>query len=229
MEFFLARFDPSNYTETPQDDGPVLITMRWPPHLEQIAQQSQGDMNLRMLSMTLALRARRLLEGQETLAESNLPEFAAQLQQLAGWKDPRDNGSQEHYRIDSVAGGLSVLVIKHRDWLSKNPELEKWCLETLRDAPDPEVRHTAVKMLATVNWQDNPEAVMALVHTARTDKHPGMRVASVRSLASMKACTPEVMTGLKPMTADPDEWIRSETMQALSYLQTVMHSDGPRK
>ena len=66
MEFFLARFDPSNYTETPQDDGPVLITMRWPPHLEQIAQQSQGDMNLRMLSMTLALRARRLLEGQET-------------------------------------------------------------------------------------------------------------------------------------------------------------------
>jgi len=133
MEFFLARFDLANYTKTPQEDGQVLITMHWPPHLEQIAQQSQGDMNLRMLSMALALRARRLLEGQETLAESSLPEFAAQLRQLAAWRDPKGNGSQECYRIDSVAGGASVLVINHREWLSKNPELEKWCLETLRE------------------------------------------------------------------------------------------------
>jgi len=133
MEFFLARFDPANYTQTPQADGRVLIPMRWPPHLEQIAQQSQGDMNLRMLAMTLAPRARRFLEGQETLLESSLPEFAAQLQQLATWKDPRDNGSQEHYRIDSVAGGVSALVIKYRAWLSKNPDLEKWCLTTLRE------------------------------------------------------------------------------------------------
>jgi hypothetical protein len=98
------------------------------------------------------------------------------------------------------------------------------CLATLHNAEDPEVRHTAVKMLATVNWQENPEAVMALIHAARTDKHPGMRVACIRCLAGMKACTPEVMTGLKPMTADPDEWIRSETSQALSYLQTFMVS-----
>jgi hypothetical protein len=141
MEFFLARFDPANYAETPQDDGRVLITMRWPPHLERIAQQSQGDMNLRMLAMTLALRARRLLEEQETLSESSLPEFTAQLQQLATWKDPRDNGSQEHYRIDSVAGGASVLVIKHRTWLSKNPDLKKWCLTTLRELKPIEPEH----------------------------------------------------------------------------------------
>jgi hypothetical protein len=133
MEFFLARFDPANYTETPQDDGRVLITMQWPPHLEQIAQQSQGDMRLRMLSTTLALRARRLLEEQETLSESSLPEFCTQLQQLAAWKDSRDDGSQEHYRIDSVAGGASVLLIKHRAWLSKNPDLEKWCVTIVRE------------------------------------------------------------------------------------------------
>lgn len=96
------------------------------------------------------------------------------------------------------------------------------CLETLRDAGDPEVRHTAVKTLAACNWHDHPEAVLGLVYSARHDKHAGMRVACVRSLASMKACTPEVMTGLKPMTADKDEWIRQETTQALAYLQTFM-------
>ena len=63
-----------------------------------------------------------------------MPEFAAQVQQLAKWKDSsEDGGSQEHYRISSIAGGLAVLVIKHRTWLAQNPDLEKWCLATLRD------------------------------------------------------------------------------------------------
>jgi hypothetical protein len=133
MEFFLARFDPANYTETPQEDGRVMITMRWPAHLEKIAQESQEESKLKMLALGLALRARRLLEGQETLRPDELPEFAAQVQQLANWKDSSDDGSQEHYRISSIAGGLAVLVIKHRAWLSQNADLEKWCLATLRD------------------------------------------------------------------------------------------------
>jgi hypothetical protein len=94
------------------------------------------------------------------------------------------------------------------------------CLEQLHDSPDPEVRHAAVKTLSGMNWHEHPEVVMALVHAARHDKHPGMRVASIRALGTMKACTPEVMTGLKPMLADSDEWIRVETSQALAYLQT---------
>jgi hypothetical protein len=141
MEFFLARFDPANYTETPLGDGRVLITMRWPAHLEEIAQRSQDEGKLKMLALTLALRARRLLEGQETLQVEDVPEFAAQLQQLANWKDSSDGGSQEHYRVSSVAGGIAVLVIQHRTWLSQNPDLEKWCLATLRDLKPVESGH----------------------------------------------------------------------------------------
>ena len=135
MEFFLARFDPANYTETPQDDGRVLITMAWPAHLQKIADESQDDSKLKMLALTLALRARQLLEGEAELKPEEVPEFAAQVQQLATWKDSSEDGgrSQEHYRISSIAGGLAVLVIKHRTWLSRDSDLEKWCLATLRD------------------------------------------------------------------------------------------------
>jgi hypothetical protein len=133
MEFFLARFDPANYTKTPQEDGRVLITMRWPPHLEEIAEKSQGEMNLRMLSLTLATQARRLLEREATLGIEDLQPFANQLQQLAAWKDPKEDGSQEHYRISSIAGGIAVLVILHRTWLAQNSDLEKWCLSTLSE------------------------------------------------------------------------------------------------
>src|ERR1019366_7714512 len=130
MEFFLARFDPANYTKTPHGDGQVLITMAWPAHLQKIAEESQDESKLEMLALGLALRARRLLEGQEELQPEDVPEFATQIQQLAKWKDSSDDGAQEHYRVSSIAGGLAVLVIKHRAWLSQNTDLEKWCLTT---------------------------------------------------------------------------------------------------
>jgi len=133
MEFFLARFDPANYSETPHGDGQVMITMAWPAHLQKIAAESQDESRLKMLALTLALRARQLLEGEAELKPEEVPEFAAQIQQLAKWKDSSEDGSQEHYRISSVAGGLAVLVIKHQTWLAQNPDLEKWCLATLRD------------------------------------------------------------------------------------------------
>jgi hypothetical protein len=142
MEFFLARFDPANYTKTPQGDGQVLITMAWPTHLQKIADESQGESKLKMLALTLALRARQLLEGEAELKPEEVPEFAAQIQQLVNWKDLSEDGeSQEHYRISSIAGGLAVLVIKHRAWLAENPDLEKWCLATLRDLKPLKTEH----------------------------------------------------------------------------------------
>jgi len=133
MDFFLARFDPANYTKTPHGDGQVMITMAWPAHLQKIADESQDESKLKMLALTLALRARQLLEGEAELKPEEVPEFAAQVQQLAKWQDSSEDGSQEHYRISSVAGGLAVLVIKHRSWLARNPDLEKWCLAMLRE------------------------------------------------------------------------------------------------
>lgn len=94
------------------------------------------------------------------------------------------------------------------------------CLETLRDAPDPEVRHAAVQTLVTCNWRQNPESISGLIYAARFDKHAGMRVACIRSLAAMKARTPDVLNGLNQLLTDKDDWIRAESKQAIAYLQT---------
>ncbi len=136
LEFFLARFDPGNYTETPTEDGCVEITMKWPSHLQLIADQTLSETRLKMLAMGLAMRARRLLDGQEVLLEAQLPEFVSQLRQLAEWRFPAAEPSQDHYRISSIAGALAVLLVQHRPWLKKDSDLEKWVLDTLR-ALDP--------------------------------------------------------------------------------------------
>ncbi len=93
------------------------------------------------------------------------------------------------------------------------------CLETLQSHADPETKHGAVLALAALDWHQQPVAISALLYVARHDSHAGLRVACIRSLARMKAATPEVITGLRPLIVDADEWIRQETIQALSLLQ----------
>jgi hypothetical protein len=157
LEFFLARFDPANYTETPEPDGRVRMTMRWPAHLEAIADRSQGEGELRSLSLSLAMRARRHLSGDATLDSAQLLEFAAQVQRLANWMPTDPERLEEQYRINSIAGGIAVLLVQHRSWLSQTPKMEKWCVNTLRqlrptensefDSPNSVLDHTAESFL----------------------------------------------------------------------------------
>src|SRR5262249_26964803 len=132
LKFFLARFDPQNYTKTPQPDGRVLITMQWPAELETKAKESPDKNELNMLSLTLASVARAYLSGRRSLGSEELRGFVTQVQRLANWQPSAADRTKDHYRVNSIAGGLAVLVILNRDWLAQNPELEKWCLDTLR-------------------------------------------------------------------------------------------------
>ncbi len=93
------------------------------------------------------------------------------------------------------------------------------CLETLRDAQDPEQRHSAIRTLANCDWHEHPEAISGLLYAARYDQHAGMRVASIRLLVSIKAATPEVDAALKTLSHDQDDWIRHEASQAIVSLQ----------
>jgi hypothetical protein len=133
FDFFLARFDPQNYTETPTGDGCVEISMQWPAGLQAIATQSLEASNEKSLAMGMAWRARRLLDGEEVLGEEKLQEFVSQLRQLVTWRYPAGEESDEHYRISSVAGALAVLIVQHRSWLALQPDLEKWLFDTLRE------------------------------------------------------------------------------------------------
>ena len=72
LKFFLARFDPANYTETPQSDGTVMITMRWPAELEAKAKQGQDERELKMLSLTFAAMARACLSGRKDITDDGI-------------------------------------------------------------------------------------------------------------------------------------------------------------
>ena len=81
-------------------------------------------------------------------AWKSLPEFADQIQKLANWQRPAFDQSDEHYRINSIAGGIALLVVRHRTWLSQNSELEGWCLDTLQE-------------LKPVDTEDSPTSILS--------------------------------------------------------------------
>jgi hypothetical protein len=133
LELFLARFDPESYIQTPQPDGKVLVEMRVPAHLQTKIKDAQEEGQLKMLSLTLASCARQYLSGENTLQPQEVSAFAAQVKRLANWQASGEDRHQAQYRINSLAGGLAVLVVQHRGWLSQDPNLEEWCMRTLRE------------------------------------------------------------------------------------------------
>jgi hypothetical protein len=159
IELFLARFDAANYTKTPQSDGTVLVEMHLPAHLETETQDRQETSAIKLLSLSLAGRARRLLREQEHLRPEDVGAFASEVQRLHEWQ-PSDLGeSEERYRTNSIAGGIAVLLVLHRDWLAEHPTVEQWCLDTIRtihpsydehDSPASSMDHTAESFLGEI-------------------------------------------------------------------------------
>jgi hypothetical protein len=133
LELFLAGFDPDNYTQTPQPDGTVLVQMRVPPHLQAKIKSAQEEGELKMLSLTFASRARRYLSGETTLQPQEVPAFAAEIKRLSDWKASDEDRQSAQYRINSITGGIAVLIVQHREWLSQHPDLEKWCMDYLQE------------------------------------------------------------------------------------------------
>ena len=157
LELLIARLDPESYTHTPESDGRIRIEMRVPSHLEPKVKQAQQEGVLKMLALTFASRARQHLSGDNPLSPSDVPAFAADLQRLADWKPPSGDRPLAQYRMNSIAGGIAVLVIQHRGWLAQNPPLQQWCIDFLRttkpeeasefDSPVSALDHTAESFL----------------------------------------------------------------------------------
>jgi hypothetical protein len=136
LQLFLAKFRPESYELTSRQDDLIEIRAVLPEEVEQKRQVSQAESEFRLLSHGLALHARRTLNGQEALSADQLPEFFHRIQVLQHPEYSDLSQSETRYRLQSIAGGLAVLFINHRSWLSQNKDSEQWCFDVLRNLRD---------------------------------------------------------------------------------------------
>ena len=133
---FLARFKPETYVLTPRPDHMIEIRPSLPEEVEQKRQASQAEAEFRLLSNTMALQARQILNTGVSLTTNKLPEFLCQLRRIQRPEYPDLSEYETRVRLQSIAGGLAVLFIYHRAWLSENEDAERWCFEVLRNLKD---------------------------------------------------------------------------------------------
>lgn len=133
---FLARFKPETYVLTPRPDNMIEIRPTLPEEVEQKRQASQAEAEFRLLSHGMALQARQILNSGVSLTADKLPEFFQQLRRIQQPEYPDMSDDQMRTRLQSIAGGLAVLFIYHRAWLSENEDAERWCFDVLRNLQD---------------------------------------------------------------------------------------------
>jgi HEAT repeat protein len=100
-----------------------------------------------------------------------------------------------------------------------DPEFLK-ALETLQYGSQAAEREQAIASLARLGSQDNhPQAVHVLLSVCRLDSSAAVRAGCVRCLADLNARSPEVISTLKALLADPSHEVRQEVLQALRKLE----------
>ncbi len=136
FQLFLARFKPETYVLTRQPDNLIEIRPSLPEDVEQKRQASQAEAEFRLLSNGMALQARQILNSGVTLTADKLPQFFQQLRRIHQPEYPDRSDDEMRIRLQSIAGGLAVLFIYHRAWLSENEDAERWCFDVLRNLQD---------------------------------------------------------------------------------------------
>ena len=132
LQLFLARFKPETYVLTPRQDNMIEIRPTLPEDIEQKRQVAQAESEFRLLSNSIALRARQILDTGASHSADELPKFFDQLKRIQQPEYPDLSESETQMRLQSVAGALAVLFIFHRGWLSENEEAERWCFDVLQ-------------------------------------------------------------------------------------------------
>jgi hypothetical protein len=131
FEYFLAQFDPQNYTVAALPDGGTQFEYKVPTDLEGRSNAAQQQLSIRMAILRLPALARRAINAWLGFQEESLQATVEQLKQIAGFEDSSGDAFLAERKLEALAGGIAVLVLGNRDWLRRNAETERWCFTTL--------------------------------------------------------------------------------------------------
>jgi hypothetical protein len=97
-------------------------------------------------------------------------------------------------------------------------ERVKQIITGLHEALLPSEREYAADALSNLDWQEHPDAVLALTQAAKDDPAVTVRTSCIRGLAKMKVRTAAVLTALERLRTDGNECVRQEAEEALASM-----------
>ncbi len=124
LEKFVRGFDENNWQETRTESG-VRIEYVEPRDLQERLAPGRAASETKVELLRFPYVCRTIIDERKQLEADELEEFWTSLQKLAAQVATDDE--QASTVASATLGGVAVLMLQHRDWLSNQPDREKWC------------------------------------------------------------------------------------------------------
>jgi hypothetical protein len=126
-----AQFDPDNWSRTPAEGGKTRVEYTPPEDLALKAETRQRNATAKLNLLTFPMDCWCYLRGEKSLLPTQVSDFWQRMQDLLSQDSIDAEGNPSAVNTDCLCGGLAVLFLLCRDWLSTDEEREQWCREHL--------------------------------------------------------------------------------------------------
>jgi len=127
----IESFDPANLRFAKDAAGNVFVCSEGMLSESPECEAVEEDFETKRILLTMPDRCRRLLSGEESLSEKEMEGFWNQIQSISSLNVPSDFDIPSFGPVRCITGGASVLLERHREWLKRSPERERWCVEKI--------------------------------------------------------------------------------------------------
>ncbi|MGA2120932.1 MAG: ATP-binding protein [Methanoregula sp.] len=127
----IEAFKCENY-KTTEVDGKVGWAFNEPEKLKILLQKSENDYiksQEGLQHLNFLVNCSNALKKGELLDQERLDNIWAVIQKLSHSSNPNSDTSRPFRNEDVIAGGIAVLFVLGKEWLEKNPDKKRWCIE----------------------------------------------------------------------------------------------------
>ncbi|MCX5846497.1 MAG: ATP-binding protein [Deltaproteobacteria bacterium] len=197
-KYIAERFNPKNYAlKKGSDEKHVEIHFQWPEHMQEETSANLKKSEDGMLLLSFPVKCRRILDGEISLSSTELEEFWSQIQHISTMAEQDIEIERASQRVDALCGGIAVLFLHHREWLTEFPEKEEWCIkyifDTLADPPRPS-QFDCEDSISGLHWDAFVGEAGVLLLTEEPDNEHARFVAAHGVMAYHEEATGSTLT-----------------------------------
>jgi hypothetical protein len=155
LRYLVEQLNPDNFVFERVDEKHVLVTLRLPEALEREAEESNRQREDEMLLMMTPMQCRMRLDKNDPLKDDELDKFWATLQRLNTLTPSPNDGFGTNDPIHGVLGGVAVLIVLNREWLTADPARLQWCRQKLFEvyqSPPPQSQFDSEESAGNYRW-----------------------------------------------------------------------------
>lgn len=153
--YLSAFFNPANW-EPAEREGAEVMEFRVPPAIAPSEEEVRTS-RLGLMSYTLPIKCRQLLDKRTEIAEELVRELLASGRTLLTWEyDASDVPSPPQHPANALCGIAAVLIILAPRWLEVHREEREWCIGVLRQtilSPPPWGPYDMPESIGSHDWE----------------------------------------------------------------------------